>query len=71
MKTQTRTLTRTEVLHGERRAWWGQEAGVFYFDGTRFWRSPEGRPRYVLSPTEVPRSGWRHRSGCRCAACAR
>jgi hypothetical protein len=71
MKTRTQALTRTEVLRSERRAWWGREETLFYFDGARFWRSLEGRPAHILTSGEAPVRGWRHRSGCRCAACAR
>lgn len=67
------TLSRQQVVETERRAWVSRAGGgngQYFFDGTNFWRHHGRAGAELIAPWRAPATGWRHRVGCRCAACA-
>ena len=67
-------LTREEVAVAGLPAWntpADAGAAAFSFDSGRFLRhAPRGDPHRVATAA-APKSGWRHRAGCRCLLCSR
>ena len=80
---QERTMTLTEALAVDRRAFWGSDDEEFMFvpaSGEILWVSYEGRSgergqrpglRFEDLPEgkEVPQTGWYHLRPCRCRFC--
>ena len=73
MPGRTHTLSRQQVVETERRAWLspaGKGNGEYFFDGINFWRHHGRAGAELIAPWRAPAMGWRHRTGCRCSACA-
>ncbi len=68
-----RTLSREQVMKTERRAWMGRARDgrkEYFFDGINFWRHHGRVDAELIAPWRAPSTGWQHRSGCKCQACA-
>jgi hypothetical protein len=67
------TLSREQVMKTERRAWVGLSRDgrkEYFFDGINFWRHHGRMDAELIAPWRAPVSGWQHRTGCKCQACA-
>jgi hypothetical protein len=63
--------TLAEVVDLERPAWHVTRSGAvdFIYDGINFWCGRIGNPCRPGVGESLPRSGWRHKDGCRCPRC--
>ena len=73
MGDERRSLSREQVMRTERSAWMAARATAhreYFFDGINFWRHHGRVDAELIAPWRAPDTGWRHRAGCGCRACA-